>query len=138
MCVTVSPKADRDRESFERALKTIAQQDRTIRIETESAGGQTILSAMGEVHLELICDRVLQEYGIEVNVGEPAVVYLETIRADTEAECKYIRQTGGLGNYGHVKIHIEPNEPGNGYEFSNEIKGGVIPKEYINPIDQGI
>jgi elongation factor G len=93
---------------------------------------------MGELHLEIIVDRMIREYKVEANVGKPQVAYRETIRSNAEAEGKYIRQTGGSGNYGHAKIRISPNEPGKGYEFSNDIKGGVIPKEYIKPIDQGI
>ncbi len=93
---------------------------------------------MGELHLEIIVDRMMREYKVEANVGKPQVNYRETIRRNAEAEGKYIRQTGGSGNYGHAKIRVSPNEPGKGYEFSNDIKGGVIPKEYIKPIDQGI
>jgi elongation factor G len=93
---------------------------------------------MSELHLELICSRILHEYKIEVDIGEPKVIYLETIRAKGEADGKYIRQTGGRGNYGHAKIRIEPNDPGKGYEFSNDIKGGLIPKEFVEPIKQGI
>ena len=93
---------------------------------------------MGELHLEIIVDRMMREYKVEANVGKPQVNYRETIRGNGEAEGKYIRQTGGSGNYGHAKIRISPNEPGKGYEFSNDTKGGTIPKEYIKPIDQGI
>jgi elongation factor G len=93
---------------------------------------------MGELHLEIIVDRMMREYKVEANVGKPQVAYRETIRSNSEAEGKYIRQTGGSGNYGHAKIRISPNEPGKGYEFSNDTKGGTIPKEYIKPIDQGI
>jgi elongation factor G len=100
--------------------------------------GQTIIAGMGELHLEIIVDRMMREYKVEANVGKPQVNYRETIRGNAEAEGKYIRQTGGSGNYGHAKIRISPNEPGAGYEFSNDTKGGTIPKEYIKPIDQGI
>ena len=103
-----------------------------------STNGQTIIAGMGELHLEIIVDRMMREYKVEANVGKPQVNYRETIRSNAEAEGKYIRQTGGSGNYGHAKIRISPNEPGKGYEFSNDTKGGTIPKEYIKPIDQGI
>jgi elongation factor G len=93
---------------------------------------------MGELHLEIIVDRMMREYKVEANVGKPQVAYRETIRKQAEGEGKYIRQTGGSGNYGHAKIRLEPNEPGKGYEFINDIKGGVIPKEFIKPIDMGI
>jgi elongation factor G len=136
--VTISPKADSDRLRLERALNNLAQQDSTIKIETKSEGGSAIVSGVSESHLESICSRILHEYGIEIEVGEPTVIYLETIRGSSEAEGKYIRQTGGHGNYAHAKIRISPNEPGNGYEFTNDTKGGAIPEEYIRPIDQGI
>lgn len=138
ICMAVSPKADCDRPNLQRALDNLAQQDQAIRVGTETEDGQTIIGGTDELHLELICDRIRHEYQIEVNVGVPKVIYLETVRGKSEAEGKYIRQTGGSGNYGHAKIRISPNEPGKGYEFSNDIKGGTIPKEYIKPIDQGI
>jgi elongation factor G len=120
------------------ALAKLAQEDPTFRVHTDPDSGQTIISGMGELHLEIIVDRMMREYKVEANVGKPQVAYRETIRSNSEAEGKYIRQTGGSGNYGHAKIRISPNEPGKGYEFSNDIKGGTIPKEYIKPIDQGI
>ena len=120
------------------ALAKLAQEDPTFNVRTDIDSGQTIIAGMGELHLEIIADRMMREYKVEANVGKPQVNYRETIRAKAEAEGKYIRQTGGLGNYGHAKIRIEPNEPGKGYEFSNDIKGGTIPKEYIKPIDQVI
>jgi elongation factor G len=120
------------------ALAKLAQEDPTFRVHTDPDSGQTIIAGMGELHLEIIVDRMMREYKVEANVGKPQVAYRETIRSNAEAEGKYIRQTGGSGNYGHAKIRISPNEPGKGYEFSNDIKGGTIPKEYIKPIDQGI
>jgi elongation factor G len=120
------------------ALAKLAQEDPTFNVHTDPDSGQTIIAGMGELHLEIIVDRMMREYKVEANVGKPQVAYRETIRSNAEAEGKYIRQTGGSGNYGHAKIRISPNEPGKGYEFSNDIKGGTIPKEYIKPIDQGI
>ncbi|WP_263418359.1 elongation factor G [Terriglobus albidus] len=136
--VAVEPKTKSDQEKMGMALAKLAQEDPTFKVHTDPDSGQTIISGMGELHLEIIVDRMMREYKVEANVGKPQVAYRETIRQAAEAEGKYIRQTGGSGNYGHAKIRIEPNEPGKGYEFSNDIKGGVIPKEYIKPIDQGI
>ncbi|NUQ26920.1 MAG: elongation factor G [Acidobacteriaceae bacterium] len=136
--VAVEPKTKSDQEKMGLALAKLAQEDPTFKVHTDPDSGQTIISGMGELHLEIIVDRMMREYKVEANVGKPQVAYRETIRQPAEAEGKYIRQTGGSGNYGHAKIRIAPNEPGKGYEFSNDIKGGVIPKEYIKPIDQGI
>ncbi len=138
IAVAVEPKTKADQEKMGMALAKLAQEDPTFRVHTDPDSGQTIISGMGELHLEIIVDRMMREYKVEANVGKPQVAYRETIRANAEAEGKYIRQTGGSGNYGHAKIRIAPNEPGKGYEFSNDIKGGTIPKEYIKPIDQGI
>ena len=136
--VAVEPKTKADQEKMGMALAKLAQEDPTFNVRTDIDSGQTIIAGMGELHLEIIVDRMMREYKVEANVGKPQVNYRETIRAHAEAEGKYIRQTGGSGNYGHAKIRISPNEPGKGYEFSNDIKGGTIPKEYIKPIDQGI
>jgi elongation factor G len=136
--VAVEPKTKADQEKMGLALAKLAQEDPTFKVRTDITNGQTIISGMGELHLEIIVDRMMREYKVEANVGKPQVNYRETIRTKAEAEGKYIRQTGGSGNYGHAKIRIEPNEPGGGYVFSNDIKGGTIPKEYIKPIDQGI
>jgi elongation factor G len=136
--VAVEPKTKADQEKMGMALAKLAQEDPTFRVRTDIDSGQTIIAGMGELHLEIIVDRMMREYKVEANVGKPQVNYRETIRANAEAEGKYIRQTGGSGNYGHAKIRISPNDPGKGYEFSNDIKGGTIPKEYIKPIDQGI
>ncbi len=136
--VAVEPKTKADQEKMGMALAKLAQEDPTFNVRTDQDSGQTIIAGMGELHLEIIVDRMMREYKVEANVGKPQVNYRETIRGNAEAEGKYIRQTGGSGNYGHAKIRVEPNESGKGYEFINEIKGGTVPKEYIKPIDQGI
>jgi elongation factor G len=136
--VAVEPKTKADQEKMGMALSKLAQEDPTFKVHTDPDSGQTIISGMGELHLEIIVDRMMREYKVEANVGKPQVAYRETIRKKSEAEGKYIRQTGGRGQYGHAKIRLEPNEPGKGYEFVNEIVGGSVPKEFIKPIDQGI
>jgi elongation factor G len=136
--VAVEPKTKADQEKMGMALGKLAQEDPTFKVHTDPDSGQTIISGMGELHLEIIVDRMMREYKVEANVGKPQVAYRETIRKHSEAEGKYIRQTGGRGQYGHVKIRLDPQEPGKGYEFVNEIVGGVVPKEYIKPVDHGI
>jgi elongation factor G len=136
--VAVEPKTKADQEKMGMALGRLAQEDPTFKVHTDPDSGQTIISGMGELHLEIIVDRMMREYKVEANVGKPQVAYRETIRKKSEAEGKYIRQTGGRGQYGHAKIRLEPNEPGKGYEFINDIVGGSVPKEFIKPIDQGI
>jgi elongation factor G len=136
--VAVEPKTKADQEKMGVALNKLAQEDPTFKVHTDPDSGQTIISGMGELHLEIIVDRMMREYKVEANVGKPQVAYRETIRKHAEAEGKYIRQTGGRGQYGHVKIKLDPQEPGKGYEFVNDIVGGVVPKEYIKPVDQGI
>jgi len=136
--VAIEPKTKADQEKMGIALSRLADEDPTFKVRTDDESGQTIISGMGELHLEILVDRMKREYKVEANVGEPRVAFRETIRKNAEAEGKYIRQTGGSGNYGHAKIRLSPNEPGKGYEFSNDVKGGSIPKEYIKPIDQGI
>jgi len=138
IAVAVEPKTKTDQEKMGMALAKLAQEDPTFKVHTDQDSGQTIISGMGELHLEILVDRMMREYKVEANVGKPQVAYRETIRKKAEAEGKYIRQTGGSGNYGHCKIYVEPNETGKGYEFVNDIKGGTIPREYIKPIDQGI
>ncbi|HEY0760161.1 MAG TPA: elongation factor G [Acidisarcina sp.] len=138
IAVAVEPKTKVDQEKMGMALAKLAQEDPTFKVHTDIDSGQTIIEGMGELHLEIIVDRMMREYKVEANVGKPQVAYRETIRKQAEGEGKYIRQTGGSGNYGHAKIRLEPNEPGKGYEFINDIKGGVIPKEFIKPIDMGI
>jgi elongation factor G len=136
--VAVEPKTKGDQEKMGVALGKLAQEDPTFKVNTDPDSGQTIISGMGELHLEIIVDRMMREFNVQANVGKPQVAYRETIRKKSEAEGKYIRQTGGSGQYGHVKIRIEPNEPGKGYEFVNEVVGGTVPREYVKPVDQGI
>ena len=136
--VAVEPKTKADQEKMGMALAKLADEDPTFKVKTDEESGQTIISGMGELHLEILVDRMKREHKVEANVGEPRVAFRETIRKESEAEGKYIRQTGGSGNYGHCKIRLKPSEPGKGYEFINDIKGGSIPKEFIKPIDQGI
>jgi elongation factor G len=137
IAVAVEPKTKGDQEKMGFALSRLAQEDPTFRVSTDPDSGQTIIEGMGELHLEIIVDRMMREYKVEANVGKPQVAYRETIRKNSEAEGKFIRQSGGKGQYGHVKIRIEPN-PAKGYEFVNDITGGSIPKEYIKPVDAGI
>jgi elongation factor G len=136
--VAVEPKTKADQEKMGMALGRLAQEDPTFKVHTDPDSGQTIISGMGELHLEIIVDRMMREYKVEANVGKPQVAYRETIRKHSEAEGKYIRQTGGKGQYGHAKIYLDPQPPGVGYEFVNDITGGSVPKEFIKPIDQGI
>ncbi len=136
--VAIEPKTKADQEKMGIALSRLADEDPTFKVRTDEDSGQTIISGMGELHLEILVDRMKREHKVEANVGEPKVAFRETIRKHAEAEGKYIRQTGGSGNYGHCKLRVEPNTPGAGYEFINDIKGGVVPKEYIKPIDQGV
>jgi elongation factor G len=136
--VAIEPKTKADQEKMGLALSKLADEDPTFKVHTDEDSGQTIISGMGELHLEILVDRMKREYKVEANVGEPKVAFRETIRKAAEAEGKYIRQTGGSGNYGHCKLRVEPNTPGAGYEFINDIRGGVVPREYIKPIDQGV
>jgi elongation factor G len=136
--VAVEPKTKADQEKMGMALGKLAQEDPTFKVHTDPDSGQTIISGMGELHLEIIVDRMMREYKVEANVGKPQVAYRETIRKHSEAEGKYIRQTGGKGQYGHAKIKLDPQPPGVGYEFVNDVTGGSVPKEFIKPIDQGI
>ncbi len=136
--VAIEPKTKGDQEKMGVALARLADEDPTFKIRTDVDSGQTIISGMGELHLEILVDRMKREHKVEANVGEPKVAFRETIRKTAEAEGKYIRQTGGSGNYGHVKIRLEPNEAGKGFEFVDEIRGGVVPKEYIKPTEMGI
>ena len=135
--MAVEPKTKADQEKMSNALGRLSEEDPTFRVKTDEETGQTIIAGMGELHLEIIVDRLLREFKVEANVGAPQVAYRETIRKDANQETKYARQSGGKGQYGHVKIKIEPN-PGKGYEFVNGIVGGAIPKEYIPAVDNGI
>ena len=136
--VAIEPKTKAGQEKMGIALAKLAEEDPTFRTYTDEETGQTIIAGMGELHLEIIVDRLLREFKVEANVGSPQVAYKETVRKSANVDMKYARQSGGKGQYGHVKIILEPNESGKGYEFINKIVGGAIPKEYIGPIDQGI
>ncbi len=136
--VAIEPKTKAGQEKMGIALAKLAEEDPTFKTYTDEETGQTIIAGMGELHLEIIVDRLLREFKVEANVGAPQVAYKETIRKAVDQETKYARQSGGKGQYGHVKIHVEPNEPGKGYEFINAVVGGAIPKEYIPAVDAGI
>ena len=136
--VAIEPKTKAGQEKMGVALAKLAEEDPTFRTYTDEETGQTIIAGMGELHLEIIVDRLLREFKVEANVGVPQVAYKETIRKAVDQDTKYARQSGGKGQYGHVKIHVEPNESGKGYEFVNAVVGGAIPKEYIPAIDAGI
>ena len=136
--VAIEPKTKAGQEKMGIALSKLAEEDPTFRTYTDEETGQTIIAGMGELHLEIIVDRLLREFKVEANVGQPQVSYKETVRGTADVDCKYKRQSGGSGQYGHVKIILEPNEPGAGYEFINKVVGGSIPKEYIEPVNQGI
>ena len=136
--VAIEPKTRAGQEKMGIALAKLAEEDPTFRTYTDEETGQTIIAGMGELHLEIIVDRLLREFKVEANIGKPQVAYKETIRKTVDHECKYKRQSGGSGQYGHVKIIVEPNEPGKGYEFINSVTGGAIPKEFIEPVNQGI
>ncbi|HEB78020.1 MAG TPA: elongation factor G, partial [Methylothermaceae bacterium] len=136
--VAVEPKTKADQEKMGVALQKLAQEDPSFRVHTDEESGQTIISGMGELHLEIIVDRMKREFNVEAAVGAPQVAYRETIRRTVEQEGKFVRQTGGRGQYGHVWLRIEPLERGGGYEFVNAIVGGVVPKEYIPAVDKGV
>ena len=136
--VAIEPKTKAGQEKMGLALAKLAEEDPTFKTYTDEETGQTIIAGMGELHLEIIVDRLLREFKVEANVGTPQVAYRETIKSNADVDTKYARQSGGKGQYGHVKIRIEPNEPGKGYEFINAVVGGAIPKEYIEPVNQGI
>ena len=136
--VAIEPKTKAGQEKMGIALQKLAEEDPTFRVNTDVETGQTIIRGMGELHLEIIVDRMLREFKVEANVGAPQVSYRESIRKAVKAEGKFVRQSGGRGQYGHCVIEMEPNEPGKGYEFENKIVGGSVPKEYVGPIDAGI
>ena len=137
--VAVEPKTKADQEKMGVALNRLAKEDPSFRVRTDEESGQTIISGMGELHLEIIVDRMKREFGVDANIGAPQVAYRETIRKEVESEYKHVKQSGGKGQYGHVVIKMEPMEPGGeGYEFIDEIKGGVIPREFIPSVDKGI
>ena len=136
--VAVEPKTKSDQEKMGLALQKLAQEDPSFRVKSDEESGQTIISGMGELHLEILVDRMKREFNVEANVGAPQVAYRECIRSAVEQESKFVRQSGGRGQYGHVYLKLEPQEPGKGYEFINEIVGGAIPREYIPAVDKGI
>lgn len=136
--VAIEPKTKASQDKMGIGLQKLAEEDPTFRTYTDEETGQTIIAGMGELHLEIIVDRLFREFKVEANVGSPQVAYKESIQAKAEAEGKYVRQSGGRGQYGHVKLRVEPQEPGKGYEFVNAVTGGAIPKEYINAADVGI
>jgi elongation factor G len=138
IAVAIEPKTKADQEKLAIALGKLIREDPTFKVHTDPDTGQTIIEGMGELHIEILVDRMVREFGVAANVGKPQVAYRETIRQRAAAEGKFIRQTGGHGQYGHVKIAIEPNAPGTGFVFENEISGGAIPREYIGPTEQGI
>ena len=136
--LAIEPKTKAGQEKMAIALAKLAEEDPTFRTYTNEETGQTIIAGMGELHLEIIVDRLLREFKVEANVGAPQVAYKETITTNADVDTKYARQSGGKGQYGHVKLHVYPNESGKGYEFINAIVGGSIPKEYIPAVDAGI
>ena len=136
--IAVEPKTKDDQEKMGLALSKLAQEDPSFRVATDEESNQTIISGMGELHLDIIVDRMKREFNVEATIGKPQVAYRETIRKSIEQEAKYVKQSGGKGQYGHVWLKIEPQEPGKGYEFVNQIVGGAIPKEFIGPVDKGV
>ena len=136
--IAIEPKTKADQEKMGIALQRLAEEDPTFRVHTDEETGQTIISGMGELHLEILVDRMKREFSVEANIGQPQVAYRETIKKDVEIQGKFIKQSGGRGQYGDVWLRIKPREPGEGFEFINSIKGGVVPSEYIKPVQQGI
>jgi elongation factor G len=136
--VAIEPKTKADQDKLGIALQRLAEEDPTFRVKTDEESGQTLIAGMGELHLDVLVDRMVREFKVAANVGKPQVAYRETVRRAAEGNGKFVRQTGGKGQYGHAVIRIEPMEKGGGYEFVDKIVGGTIPREYIKPIDQGI
>jgi elongation factor G len=136
--LAIEPKTKGDQEKLGIAIGKLTNEDPTLRVNTDAETGQTILAGMGELHLEIIVDRLKREFNVEANVGRPQVAYRETIRNPAEGEGRFVRQSGGRGQYGHVKIRIEPTETGSGFQFVNAVVGGTVPKEYVNPTEAGI
>ncbi|MGD8399371.1 MAG: elongation factor G [Bacillota bacterium] len=136
--IAIEPKTKADQDKLGLSLARLAEEDPTFRVRTDSETGQTIISGMGELHLEIIVDRLLREFKVEANIGQPQVAYRETIRSTVKTEGKFVRQSGGRGQYGHVWLELEPLEPGAGFQFENKIVGGVVPKEYIAPVEVGV
>jgi len=138
LSLTIQPKTEADREKLARGLQTLMAEDSTIRVQTDQQTGQVIIAGMGELHLEIILDRLKREFNVEAFVGRPQIAYKEALTRPADGEMKYRRQTGGRGEYGHCKIHVYPGEPGTGYIFENTIVGGSIPTAFITPINEGI
>jgi len=136
--IAIEPKTKADQEKMGLALQRLAEEDPTFRVHTDEETGQTIISGMGELHLEILVDRMKREFSVEANIGQPQVAYRETIKKEVEIQGKFIKQSGGRGQYGDVWLRLKPREPGEGFEFINSIKGGVVPSEYIKPVQQGI
>ena len=136
--VAIEAASKAEQENLSESLTKLSDEDPTFQVSSEQETGQTIISGMGELHLEILVDRLRREFNVSATVGKPQVAYRETITDQAEADGKFIRQSGGRGQYGHVKIKVEPNEPGKGYHFENKIVGGVVPREYITPVSQGI
>jgi len=136
--VAVEPKTKQDMDKLSKALQSLSEEDPTFRVSIDQETNQTVIAGMGELHLEILVDRMLREFKVEANVGAPQVAYRETVRKSVKAEGKHIRQSGGKGQYGHVVIQLEPGEAGTGFEFVSKIVGGSIPKEYISPAEQGM
>jgi len=136
--IAIEPKSKADQEKLGISLMKLAVEDPSFRVRSDEETGQTIIAGMGELHLEIIVDRLLREFKVEANVGKPQVAYRETITKAMEAEGRYIRQTGGRGQYGHIWLRVIPNQPGKGFSFENEIVGGVVPREYIPAVEKGI
>src|SRR5207342_1714265 len=136
--VAVEPKTKADQEKMGIALNRLAQEDPSFRVHTDEESGQTIISGMGELHLEILVDRMKREFGVEANVGAPQVAYRESIRKPVEVEGKFVKQSGGRGQYGHVWLKLEPNEQGKGFEFVDAIKGGAVPREFIPAVEKGL
>jgi elongation factor G len=138
IAMAIEPKTKQDQEKLGFSLQKLAQEDPSFRVRSDEETGQTIISGMGELHLEIIVDRLLREFKVEANVGKPEVAFRETIQGTAEAEARYIKQTGGHGQYGHVVLTVGPSEPGVGFEFVNKVKGGAIPREYIPAVEKGV
>jgi elongation factor G len=136
--LAIEPKTKADQEKLGAGLQKLMAEDPTFRVTTDQATAQTVIAGMGELHLEIIVDRLKREFNVEASVGRPQVAYKETLTRPADGEMKYAKQTGGRGQYGHAKIHLYPGEPGSGYVFENKITGGSIPKEFIKPVDEGI
>jgi elongation factor G len=136
--VAIEPKTKADQEKLGESMQKLSEEDPTFHISNDEETGQTIISGMGELHLEILIDRMKREFKVDANVGKPQVAYKETIRKSVEAEGKFIRQSGGRGQYGHVWLKVEPNQKGKGFHFENKIVGGTIPREYINPVHEGV